>query len=79
MDHYWVKFSDRPNSCIDAENETEALELAAKHGSGAEIVGTLPYPAPPRLEKHTRCPDFCYSPNDCVGHGSCPKRRSCSS
>jgi hypothetical protein len=80
MRYYWIQFSDRKRGCIDAENETEALELAAKHGEGPEIVGTLPYPGEPRLEKRSRCPSFCLHPDQCVGRGSCPRlTRSCSS
>jgi hypothetical protein len=80
MEYYWIEFSDRGRGCIDAKSKEEALELAAKHGSDAKIMGTLPYPASPRLEQQNACPNFCYTPNECVGRKCCPKQhRSCSS
>ena len=40
-------------------------------------VHNLPYGARPALDKGEDG-DFCYTPNTCKGHGSCPKSRACS-
>ena len=80
MKYYWVKFSNRAKGCVDAANETEALKIAQVHGANPEVIGELPYPALPRLNRlDLSMPSFCFRPNECAGHTSCPHRRSCSS
>lgn len=63
----------------------EALPNAA--GRKVSTLERLPYPAHPRLNatdtitKSGRnigpCPSFCYRPESCAGHSSCPRSPSC--
>lgn len=51
-------------------------------GVAVTKVERLPYPASPRLNPqdwpdYGRCPSFCFSPRECAGSTSCPKRYSC--
>lgn len=60
-----------------------ALTLASTlKGVQATKAQPLPYPAQPRLNvqqwpRYGACPSFCYTPTQCAGHSSCPKRISC--
>lgn len=75
---FWATFKGRKSGCIEASSESEARVQAEKLGAVATI-SKLPYPAVPRLsELKSDCPDFCYSPAECQGRGSCPKRYACS-
>lgn len=86
MTPYWIKFEDRKSACVEAQDLTAALEIAKQHGKPVE-GSRLPYPAEPRLNTHLHemtdgrkvpCPSFCYTPEHCKGHGSCPKNYACS-
>lgn len=42
-------------------------------------ISSLPYPADPRLKTdEDGCPSFCFSPESCKGHHSCPRSYACS-
>ncbi len=75
---YWVDFEGRASACINVFSEAEALKVAAELGGGAKPIRArqLPYTADPQLGK--RWEAWCYSPLECVGRSSCPKRRACS-
>ena len=85
MQAYWVKFNGRNPGCVEAKSETEAITIA-KEITGNEVVSCkiLPYPARPRLNgkdgwdaSKGECPSFCYQPEKCQGHTSCPQHYSC--
>lgn len=67
----------------DDKAKSEMLTLAAEiKGVDATKIEPLPYPAKPRLnpQKHEKfgvIPSFCFTPRECAGRGSCPKRYSC--
>lgn len=78
MKHFWIKFSHHAPGCVDAENADEAKRIAKEEtGHEATSAQVLPYPAPPRIHTQSDCPAFCYTPGECAGRTSCPKRRSC--
>lgn len=77
MTPYWIHFSDRSSACIEANNDTMAMEEAARHGTPISAT-RLPYPAKPRLGPQSDCPPFCFTPTKCVGRGSCPQAYACS-
>ena len=65
---------------VKAATEAELSRKVSK-------VESLPYPANPRLitveyedtkGRKYNCPSFCFSPRECAGSSSCPKRYSCS-
>ena len=81
-DSYWVTFHGRPEGCVEASNEAEALRL------GEEITGyptarALPmrYPADPRINPDPKdpyyCPSLCYLPAECSITGGCVAKRPC--
>lgn len=50
-------------------------------GKGVSVTNcqALPYDASPVIGPGAKnAYTLCYSPNECAGHGSCPKRRACS-
>lgn len=61
----------------------DMLALAAEiKGIEATEIATLPYPARPRLNAQvyddgSSCPSFCFTPKECAGRTSCPRRRAC--
>jgi len=87
---YWIEFEDRPPACHGtARTEDEARAAAAVVGT-VKRIGSIGYPARPRLdpEKDTFSadgfPSFCTSPRRCIrweGGASCanPHGRSCTS
>lgn len=89
---WWVKFADGTKACVERPKDIEPADfqkeqviafasvLAAKVAVDAD---TIPYPASPRLNEvaygdYGPCPPFCYTPDRCVGRGSCPKDYACS-
>lgn len=83
MNSFWLKFNGRPAGCVEAENESSAVEIGNKE-TGFEVVSckTLPYPASPRINQyehpqHGVCPSFCFKPEQCCGSTACPQRYSC--
>ena len=86
MRAFWIKFENHTSGCVEAEDETEARKIAEEI-KGVEVVSCdiLPYPAQPRLNKwiHPKfghaTPSFCYRPQQCKGHGSCPTNPYCTS
>jgi hypothetical protein len=71
MSYFWIEKPNGDRGCVIADQAT-----AEKHG---RILGTLPYPASPVLERAPGddCPPFCYTPNECLGAGSCHKNHAC--
>lgn len=72
---YWIEFADRPPACVNKYNERDALQEAAKHGKPVK-ASRLPYTADPQIGD--RMEAWCYSPKECQGRSSCPKRYACS-
>ena len=87
MPSYWIKFKDRAPGCVEADDETAAMVAARVATIGLPISAMiLPYPAEPRLitkmYKDSRgheynIPSFCFTPEQCCGKTSCPRRHSC--
>ena len=82
---YWVNFKDHPAGYVEAANEAEAMAIAKeKTGKEPKAARRLPYPARPIIfqgpgdPQYGPCPPFCYTPEQCVGRGSCPKDYACS-
>ena len=85
MADYWVTFSEGKGGYVDATDANNAMEIAKdKTGRKPVRAQTLPYPANPIIyqgpghPKYGPCPPFCYTPEECVGRGSCPKSYACS-
>ena len=90
MKGYWITFTDGSTGYCEGESEYDAVQIAEKL-SGKKVGGgpyvdftmkKLPYPATPIIWQfdhpvHGKCPDFCYRPTECAGHGSCPQNRAC--
>ena len=84
MAAYWVKI-DRGGKtpgayCVEASSIIEIPAIVAQAFQDAAIqrIQMLPYPAMPRIGVQSGVPAFCYSPNECAGRASCPKRYACS-
>ena len=83
MTPFWIKFETGAPGCVEAQTLDEAKAIAEQI-TGRKATGgdCLPYPASPRLNTHSYgghgpCPSFCYTPAECAGRSSCPKRRAC--
>lgn len=83
---YWVEFNvPKYNGTIFAQSDALAEKIASQLAICSTCenikvisVKTLPYPANPYLMKIEH-PAFCFEPNKCKGHTSCPNRyRACS-
>lgn len=64
---------------IDRKFSVEGLsldEIKVKYPD-AKTVEQLPYPCSPCDYTKNDIPPFCWSPAQCAGRGSCPKRISC--
>lgn len=91
MNSYWITFTDGTEGCCSGENESDAKRIA-EHLTGKTVSGgkykdfaakVLPYPALPIIWQYShpvvgKCPTFCYTPRECAGKTSCPKRPACS-
>lgn len=85
MRYFWIRTESGKAMCVDAESEEAMRARAAEAGLGTvSVLGTLPYPAEPRLALGTpgwgrddACPSFCYAPNQCRGRTCCPQNYSC--
>lgn len=91
MKGYWIKFTDGSSGYCQGQTPYDAVKIAEHLTGKAAIVGekkynpelkTLPYPAEPVIWQldhpvNGKCPPFCFRPNECCGHLSCPQRRSC--
>jgi len=91
VNSYWLTFTDGSRGCCDGQNEYDAKRIAEKI-TGKTVAGgqyrdiaakILPYPANPNIWQFDhpvsgKCPKFCYSPEECAGGSSCPKRYACS-
>lgn len=78
MPFYWCKFEDYTVGTIEAPDEEAVRSIARGSDKPIQhIYGTLPYPASPVVFQSSGFPPFCYTPHDCVGHGSCRKNRAC--
>jgi hypothetical protein len=77
---YWVRFTGHAPACVMAASPEAAKEEGAKLLNLPAISAqTLPYPAPPVLNhQQGDCPDFCYTPEQCVGNSCCRKSYACS-
>lgn len=82
--HCWVKFSDGSEGYCEGVNEYDVKRIS-EHLTGKEAleIKVLPYPADPIIWQfchpvYGKCPPFCYTPTECAGRTSCPKRRACS-
>lgn len=88
MPAYWI--TPQPGQpktfsgfCVEADH------LEAAHAKASPFVPLevphngystqcLPYPASPiKGERLTTIPDFCFKPNTCKGHTSCPRNPCC--
>ncbi|TPG08287.1 hypothetical protein EAH88_11680 [Rhodanobacter glycinis] len=89
MQGFWLKFTDGSAGYCEGSNAYDAKVIAEKL-TGKTVSGetykpdakTLPYPASPviwQLDHPVtgKCPAFCFKPNQCAGHGSCPQDYSC--
>ncbi len=91
MQGFWIKFTDGTKGYCQGYNAYDAVQIAEKlTGKTAEVGGskwkpelkTLPYPADPVIWQldhpvNGKCPSFCFNPDKCSGHTSCPQNRSC--
>lgn len=93
MNHYWVKLCKKSGQvlergCVTAPEIGGAVDVCRHVFDGCSIhsIEVLPYPAEPRWNKvlvefgygeKEACPSFCYNPEGCRGHTSCPKQPSC--
>jgi hypothetical protein len=91
MNGYWLKFTDGTSGYCEGSNEYDAKQIAEKI-SGKTVAGgkydkieakRLPYPATPVIWQFDhpvvgKCPPFCFQPNRCSGHTSCPSSHACS-
>lgn len=73
---WWVSFKVGKSLCYYG-TRTDVEKRAAERGVVLSI-DTLPYPAEPMEPPVSKCPAFCYTPNECKGRTSCPKRYACS-
>ena len=90
MNTYWLTFTDGTSGCCQGLSEYHAKKIAEKF-TGKVVAGgefkdiaakRLPYPASPVIWQfdcpvNGKCPPFCYTPAECAGRTSCPKRRAC--
>ena len=90
MTNYWLTFTDGSQGCCQGESEYGAKIIAEKL-TGKKVAGgefkeiaakILPYPAKPIIWQldhpvYGKTPDFCHSPKQCAGRGSCPQSYSC--
>lgn len=84
MSAYWVKLSDGRRGCV-VLNVSEMMEddqllnaetyVEKELGVAVVTMQTLPYAATPLLLGSDMT--FCFTPLECVGRTSCPRRRSC--
>lgn len=73
----------RKSYSVDAKDEAAACQIAAETLgiTPGEVASCrrLPYPAEPRLNyKGDSAPSFCFQPDKCAGHSSCPRNYACS-
>lgn len=73
--YWWITFENRPSGCAHG-TESEAREIASKAGT-VKTINMLPYPAAPFLHPIDH-PPFCFQPDSCKGHSSCPRSYACS-
>lgn len=75
--NFWIKFTDGYAGSCSATDEQAARDKAiSETGKDIESVKVLPYPARPIIGE-CAVPAFCYTPTQCAGNTSCPKRYSC--
>lgn len=80
---FWATFEGRSGGeFVYAMEGGEAAARAIAEQKGAVVsLKTLPYPSkdlPPDARFPQGFPGFCYSPGQCAGRSSCPKRYACS-
>lgn len=92
MAGYWITFTDGTQGYCQGSGAYDAVQIAEKLTGKTAVVGDnkwqpdipkLPYPANPVIWQldhpvSGKCPPLCYSPNECKGRTSCPKRQACS-
>ncbi len=80
MQPYWVTFTDgSPSVCVEGKSKEDAMQIATiETGKHIKSLDILPYPARPRIGLQSDCPDFCFSPERCKDHTSCPRSYACS-
>ena len=90
MKNYWLTFKDGSKGCCQGVSEYDAKKIAEKL-TGKTVAGgefrdiaavILPYPAKPviwQLDHPVtgKMPEFCFKPEQCKGHTSCPQNYSC--
>lgn len=90
MKGFWLTFTDATAGYCEGANESDAKAIAEKL-TGKTVAGgkykdiaakSLPYPAAPVIWQldhpvHGKCPSFCFKPEQCKGHTSCPQNYSC--
>lgn len=77
MEHFWCKFENHKPATINAKDVVEMADVAKQHGLTIISLAVIPYPADPEINPGT-CPTFCFQPDACSGHTSCPRRYACS-
>jgi hypothetical protein len=84
METYWIEYEDGYKGSCMGQGEYDATRIAQKlRGVSVTSIKRLPYPANPEIWwfDHPgigKCPPFCYKPEQCAGHTSCPQSRACS-
>lgn len=67
--------------CIEAQPdavERKVVSLLVDPANDMFVVWDLPYPASPiKGERLTSIPPFCFKPETCKGHTSCPRNQCC--
>lgn len=76
---WWVTLDTGAQGCAYGETREHAKEnIAFFRDEAITDVKELPYEAAPRIDGGLSVMPLCYSPKECAGRSSCPKRRSCS-
>ncbi len=78
MTYYWVESDTGEKGTITADNKSQAKKLARFKLTGKiKSINVLPYPADPVLNGTEGMPPFCWKPDECKGHTSCPRNPVC--
>ena len=76
---YWIEYEGGKKGTVKAKDAPEASVIAYNLNPTVNVLSIkrLPYPASPYLNQIDH-PDFCFAPETCKGHSSCPRSYACS-
>lgn len=79
MPYFLMKDSADRTGTVTAIDRAAAKQIAVEQGMVMpEVLGTLPYPAAPKLNYGDGCPPFCRGRSECLNRSSCPRNYACS-